>query len=107
MSEEKPQEVEFDVIAVRVYERVDAPGEVRLLVGRPEPDPVPGRDWRCRIVIEGLDVPIDRWAYGVDAIQAPGLAFELARIHLQPNRNRPASVSWLEQSDPGLPRLLG
>jgi len=107
MSEEKPQKVEFDVIAARVYQRVGAPSDVRLCVGRPELDPVPGRDWRCRMVIDGLDQPIDRWAYGIDAVQALALAFELARIYLQPDPDRSASVTWLEQSDLGLPRVLG
>lgn len=107
MSGITPPEAGLDAIATRVYERAGTQDLVRLLIGRPEPDPLPGGDWRCRIVIEGLDKPIDRWAFGVDAIQALGLAFEIARIQLQPHPDRAPKVSWLDHADLALPRLLG
>jgi hypothetical protein len=96
----------MDVIAERTYERAGAPGLVRLALGRPEPDPEPGGDWRCRMVIEGLGDVIDRHAYGVDALQALGLAFEMARAHLQPSPSHGPGVTWLGQADLGLPRSV-
>lgn len=67
---------------------------------------MPGGDWRCRVVIEGLDRPVDQFAYGVDSIQAFGLALELARMFLQPNPAHPPLVTWVNPPDLGLPRSL-
>lgn len=96
---------ELDVVAERVYDGVQLDAAVRLRICRPEPDPTPDGDWRCRLLIEGLERPVDRWAYGIDAVQALGLALEMARSHLQPSPERPALVTWLGQLDLGLPRL--
>jgi hypothetical protein len=79
---------------------------VRLAIGRPEPDPEPDGDWRCRVMIEGLGPRVDQHAYGVDAVQALALALEMARAHLQPSSAQPARVRWLGQTDLGLPRSL-
>ena len=97
---------DLDVVAKRTYERVDGGAPVRLRVCRPAPDPAPGGDWRCRLVIDGLGRPVDRWAYGIDGVQALGLALEIARSYLQPSPEHPALVTWLGQADLGLPRLL-
>jgi uncharacterized protein DUF6968 len=98
--------LDVDVAAERMYERIEGSGAVRLRVYRPIPDPTPGGDWRCRLVIDGLGRPVDRWVHGVDGVQALGLALEMARSHLQPSPEHPALVTWLGQADLGLPRLL-
>jgi hypothetical protein len=75
----------FDSVIERVFERHTASGvaDVRLAVGRPEPDPEPGGDWRCRLVVVGLPRPVDRHAHGVDGVQALTLALEMAAADLR------------------------
>jgi hypothetical protein len=76
---------DFDPVIERVFDRRTALGaaEVRLALGRPEPDPETGGDWRCRLVIVGLPRPVDRHAYGVDGVQALTLALEMAAADLR------------------------
>ncbi|TLX47175.1 hypothetical protein C1E24_10250 [Pseudoalteromonas phenolica] len=46
----------------------------------PEPDPLPGGDFRCKVRIQALN--IDEFAYGVDALQAYCLSVKLLKIRL-------------------------
>jgi hypothetical protein len=92
---------DFQIAAEREFERTDDGSLVRLVLGRPEPDPAPGGDWRCRVWLVGRGIAVDQYAYGVDSLQALGLALEMARALL-----RPGEVTWLRQADLGLPRSL-
>jgi hypothetical protein len=99
---------DLDPVVERTFERHTASGvsEVRLVLGRPAPDPADGGDWRCRVVITGLPDPVDRHAYGIDALQALALAIEMAAADLRYAR-LPAGerVTFLGGPDLGLPRL--
>jgi hypothetical protein len=44
--------------------------EIVVTIGEPEPDPKPGGDFRCRLVISGFEKTYDRYFFGVDPIQA-------------------------------------
>lgn len=76
---------DFDPMVERTFERHAAAGitAVRLALGHPEPDPAPGGDWRCRVIIVGLPYAVDRYAYGVDGVQALTLALEMAAADLR------------------------
>jgi hypothetical protein len=76
---------DLDPVVERRFERHGAHGvtAVRLCLGRPERDPVPGGDWRCRVVIAGMPQPVDRYAYGIDGLQALTLALEMAAADLR------------------------
>ncbi len=104
MSEETP--AGMDVVVTREFERAGGGPPVRLLVARPEPDPAPGGDWRCRHVIVGLGAPVDAYAYGVDPLQALGLVLEMARAELEAASRAGERVTWLGGADLGLPRSL-
>ena len=97
----------WDVIVAREFERVDTGATVRLLIARPEPDPEPGGDWRCGQGIVGLAIPVDRYAYGVDGLQALGLTLEMARVELEAVGRDGCPVTWLGGPDLALPRSLG
>lgn len=93
----------------RIFELRTPAGEraVRLRVGAPEPDPAPGGSWRCRVEIAGGPWAVDQHAYGEDGLQALVLGLEMARILL---RTTPlpaaASLTWLHDSDLGIPVML-
>ena len=66
------------------YDAINASGELIKLnieVGSPEPDPLPGGDFRCKVCIQALN--IDEFAYGVDALQAYCLSVKLLKIRLE------------------------
>jgi hypothetical protein len=96
----------LDVIAAREFEHGDTGATVMLLVARPEPDTAFGGDWRCGHVIIGLGAPVDRYAYGVDALQALGLTLEMARVELEAAGRGESPSTWLGSPDLGLPRSL-
>ena len=65
------------------YDAVNASGErikLNIEVSAPEPDPLPGGDFRCEVCIKALN--IDEFAYGVDALQAYCLSVKLLKIRL-------------------------
>jgi len=107
-----PPTGDVDAVVDRTFERVGpagaAAGAVRLALGRPERDPGPGGDWRCRVVIAGLGRPIDRHAYGIDPLQALALALEMARMYLSFTPLADGErLTWLGASELGIPRVLG
>lgn len=95
------------VLAERELEASDRDGNIlpRVVVrfGMPERDPEPGGDWMCAVQILGIeeDDPIN--AYGVDAVQAIQLAFQLAAIRLLSAPGRGITLSWLGGSELGFP----
>lgn len=97
---------DLDPVVERTFERHTAAGgaEVRMAVGRPERDPAPGGDWRCRLVVSGLPDPVDRYVYGIDGLQALLLALHMAAVDLRHAR-LPAGerLTFLGEPDLGLP----
>jgi hypothetical protein len=97
---------DLEPAVARTFERHTATGvrEVRLALARPEPDPGPGGDWRCRLVIVGLPHRVDRYAYGIDGLQAFTLALHMAAADLRyaalPAGER---LTFLGTPDLGLP----
>ncbi len=57
-------------------------------------------------MILGLGAPVDRYAYGIDGVQALGLALEMARAELEAAGRGGGAVTWLGGADLGLPRSL-
>ncbi len=48
----------------------------RIAIYAPEPDPLPGGDFRCRLFVTGIR---PRYVFGIDTFQALNLAFVLLR----------------------------
>lgn len=98
----KKRPTPIDPIVERAFEAVDASGaqiELRLKVGRPEPNH-DGEEWRCRFVIEGLVQPGEFVAYGIDGLQSLFLALQMAQAYLRAARARGITrVTWLGQED--------
>ncbi len=44
--------------------------DVVVSIGLPEPDPLPGGDFRVLVEVTGLDEPYARYFHGVDGLQA-------------------------------------
>jgi hypothetical protein len=44
--------------------------DIVVRIGLPEPDPIPGGDFRVLVEIEGFDQPYSRHFHGVDELQA-------------------------------------
>ncbi len=44
--------------------------DIVVCIGLPEPDPIPGGDFRVLVEIEGLEEPYSRHTHGVDALHA-------------------------------------
>lgn len=96
---------EFDVIAERALGAVEpgqAPRTVTVRIGRPEPDPEEGCDWRCAVRIDGLGDGGLMYANGVDSAQALLLAFQLAGIRLRYTSDA-VTLAWLGGADLGFP----
>lgn len=86
-------------IAERSFESPDGP--VRLEVRAPRPD---GQDWRCDYVIQGPEGEDAGYAMGVDGVQALYNALQGAHVYLLMTRHgRTGRLTWLEQTDLGLP----
>lgn len=86
-------------IAERCFETPDGP--VRLQVRPPRPDE---QDWRCDYAIQGPDGEHAGHAMGVDGVQALYLALQSAHVHLlMTEHGRAGRLTWLEQTDLGLP----
>ena len=78
----------------------DTPRTVRVSVGVPEPDPLPGGDFRVRVEIVGFDDAYAKYTFGVDAIQALILALGTVPdvVHALAGGGR---VTWLGYDDLG------
>ena len=85
-------------IAVRRFGVAGEPGrEVVLTIGKPRPDPLPGGNWMCSVLIEGIPKERRRRLYGVDAVQALQEAMAYARRKLDASG---LPVTWLD-GEPG------
>jgi hypothetical protein len=94
------------VVACRVITIANVPGrEVILSVGVPRR--VGQAEWRCPILVEGLDDnPIADAASGIDSLQALLQAVECVRRHLKESGRR---FAWLGESrlwGTGIPRQV-
>ena len=88
-----------DVIAERELE-VGGGGRAVVRIGQPTPDPLEGGDWRCPFQIVGLGDEAVHEAFGVDAVQALQLCFQMIDIHLAGLR-RAHEITWLGDADLG------
>jgi hypothetical protein len=71
--------------------------EVVLTIGKPRPDPRPGGDWMCSVLIEGIPNGRRRRVNGVDAVQALQMAMIYARHELDASG---LPLTWLD-GEPG------
>jgi hypothetical protein len=72
-------------------------------IGKPEPDPAPGGDWRCAFQITGVDDDAVMFAHGVDAVQSLQLCFQFIGIRLEDLQARGTPLRWLGGKDLGFP----
>ncbi|MGJ5131554.1 DUF6968 family protein [Bradyrhizobium oligotrophicum] len=63
------------IVAERTYRNVATGNDVAARVFAPER--VDDFEWRCRIAIEGLESPVDKWISGVDSFQSLCLGLKL------------------------------
>jgi hypothetical protein len=85
-------------IAVRRYGVAGMPDrEVVLTIGKPRPDPRPGGDWMCSVLIEGIPKERRRRVNGADAVQALQMAMIFARHELDASG---LPLTWLD-GEPG------
>ena len=76
---------------------------VVVRIGRPEPDPAPGGDWRCAFQITGLNDDAVMVAHGVDAVQALQLCIRLVGVQLEDLQARGTPLRWLGGEDLSFP----
>lgn len=88
-----------DVIAERELE-IDGTAGAVVRIGRPAPDLREGGDWRCPFQIVGLGDEAVHEAFGVDAVQALQLCFQMIDIHLASARGA-REITWLGSEDLG------
>lgn len=75
--------------------------DIVVRIGLPEPDPVPGGDFRVLVEIDGFDQPYSRHFHGVDELQA-FLAGCWIVPHILPGlAPADASLTWLGGDDLG------
>jgi hypothetical protein len=94
-----------EVIAERHLEWADDSGPsegVIVRIGKPVQDTDPDGDWLCPIQILGLGRDHVRAAFGVDAVQALTLSFQMIHADLLAGQRQVGrALQWLEQSDLG------
>jgi hypothetical protein len=88
-----------DVIAERELEVAGAARAV-VRIGRPTPDAQEGGDWRCPFQIVGLADDAVHEAFGLDAVQAIQLCFQMIDIYLASERGA-RDITWLGSEDLG------
>ena len=65
---------------------------VEFSVFAPEPDPKSKLgDYRCRVHVKGIARP--RWVYGLDSLQALGLAFRLIKAEVEILKSKKVAAS--------------
>lgn len=75
---------------------------MRVTIGAPEPDPLPGGNFRCAFQVIGLSDDSVHYSYGVDSLQALNLAFAGIRRLVKTNADVLSSfhpdfsLSWLD-----------
>lgn len=105
MDEHEPMEIS-DPIAIRELEAETADGQVHPVVvrlGRPEPDPLPGGDWRCPFQIVGIGDGAVQFSFGIDAVQALQLAFVIMGAQLFGANGQRQRITWFGGPDLGFP----
>jgi len=86
----------------------DKPGDLSdiiVRVGFPEPDPVPGGDFRALVAIEGFDQPYSRHFYGVDELQAFLAGCSIVPQILPTLAPAGSRFTWLGSADLGFPAM--
>jgi len=79
----------------------EEPTSVTVAVGVPEPDPLPGGDFRVLIEITGFAKPYKRHHFGVDPIQALLLGLRIVPDLIQSLAEPSSRVTWLGNEDLG------
>lgn len=79
----------------------ERPCEVVVSIGTPEPDPVPGGDFRVLVEISGFPQPYRKHFHGVDPIQALLLALWTVPDIVGSLAGQGARVTWLGSEDLG------
>ncbi|WP_437598697.1 hypothetical protein WMF28_38650 [Sorangium sp. So ce590] len=74
---------------------------VVVRIGLPEPDPLPGGDFRALVEISGFDEPYSRHSYGVDEQQAFLAACWIVPPILATLAPAGAKLRWLGDDDLG------
>jgi hypothetical protein len=82
---------------------------VTVRLRRPQRDLLPGGDWICVVEVDGIPGRrrLVRASYGVDAVQALLLAFQLMRLELRLLKDDGFALTWLGADDLGFPRHRG
>ncbi|MFS8065058.1 MAG: DUF6968 family protein [Byssovorax sp.] len=75
--------------------------DIVVRIGLPEPDPVPGGDFRVLVEIEGFDEPYSRHFHGVDELQALLAGCWIVPQILPALAPAGATLTWLGGEDLG------
>lgn len=75
--------------------------DIVVRIGLPEPDPLPGGDFRALVEISGFDEPYSRHSYGVDELQAFLAACWIVPPILATLAPTGAKLRWLGDDDLG------
>ncbi len=89
-------------LEVRKTKESDPP-RIVVRIGKPEPDPAPGGDWRCAFQITGVGDDAVMFAHGVDSVQALQICFQFIGIRLEDLQARGTPLRWLGGKDLGFP----
>lgn len=92
----------MDVIATRTFTRAEGSGTYDVLIGKPVE--VRHDEWRCDTEIRGPDGTTRDKAFGIDAIQALMLSFDVLRNNLS---SISPPVHWHDMTvDIAFPRFI-
>jgi hypothetical protein len=75
--------------------------DITVSIGAPEPDPMPGGDFRVLVEISGFDKPYAQYFHGVDAIQAMMMGTWIVPDLVRSLAGRGARVTWLGSENLG------
>ena len=75
--------------------------DVVVRIGLPEPDPIPGGDFRVLIEIDGFDQPYSHHIHGVDELHALLEGCRIMRQILPALAPADATLTWLGDDDLG------
>jgi hypothetical protein len=79
----------------------EEPRSITVTVSAPEPDPLPGGDFRVLVQITGVAKPYRRHHFGVDPIQALLLGLRIVPELIQSLAEPGSRVTWLGSEDLG------
>ena len=74
---------------------------ITVSVSAPEPDPLPGGDFRVLVEITGFAKPYKRHYFGVDEIQAILLGLRIVPVLVQSMAEPGSRITWLGSEDLG------